>query len=61
MARERDRVAGKLGLEPAVLASRTVLERVLDHLDQGLPLEDVAELRAWQLGQLDTVIAAARA
>jgi ribonuclease D len=60
MARERDRVAETLGLEPSVLASRSVLERVLDQLDQGLALEDVAELRSWQLEQLETVVAAGR-
>ncbi len=54
----RDEVADKLGLEPAVLASRSVLEQVLARLESGEGLDEVPGLRRWQLGLLDPVFRA---
>jgi len=56
MGRERDRIAAALGLEPAVVAPRALLERLLAQLEAGEPLEALAELRGWQLRLLGPVI-----
>jgi len=58
--RERDRIAEQLDLEPSMLASRAVLERVLSCLDEGDSLEQVADLRRWQRAQLGPVFDVAR-
>lgn len=60
MGRERDRIAAALGLEPAVLAPRALLERLMVQLEAGEPLEELAELRGWQLRLLGPVIDVAR-
>jgi ribonuclease D len=61
LCRERDRVARQLGLEPAMLVSRAVIERIVAHLDEGKPIEAIADLRQWQRQQLGPVIDAAGA
>jgi ribonuclease D len=56
MGRERDRIATGLGIEPAVLAPRALLEQVVAQLGTDQPLEDLQELRGWQLRLLGPVI-----
>jgi ribonuclease D len=56
MSRERDRVANGLGLDPSVLAPRALLEGLVAQVDAGQPLEELAELRGWQLRLLGPVV-----
>jgi len=58
---ERDRLADKLGLEPAVLAPRSALEQLVVQLEQGQDLERVGGLRGWQIALLEPAIQAVRA
>ena len=55
---ERDRLARRLGLEPAVLAPRSVLEQLVVHRERGQDLEQVPGLRRWQIALLEPVIQA---
>jgi ribonuclease D len=48
----RDVVASKLGIEPTVVASRSVLESLQRDLDKGGTGEGVPELRDWQRSAL---------
>ena len=45
----RDRVAGELALDPAVVAPRAVLEGVTLRMDRGEDPAETPELRRWQL------------
>jgi len=56
LCRKRDGLAGTLGLEPSVLASRAVLQEALNCLDGGGDLEGVPGLRRWQLGILEPLL-----
>ncbi len=58
---ERDRLARRLGLEPAVLAPRSVLEQLVAHLERGQDLDRVPGLRRWQIALLEPVIRAVSA
>jgi ribonuclease D len=60
LCRERDRIAARVGLEPAVLAPRALLESVAAQVDRGRPLEDLPDLRRWQQSLLGPVIDAVR-
>jgi ribonuclease D len=53
---DRDRLARQLGLEPAVLAPRGVLEGLLDAQEAGRPTESVPGLRRWQAQVLHDVL-----
>jgi hypothetical protein len=44
-----------------MLVSRAVIERIVAHLDEGKPIEAIADLRQWQRQQLGPVIDAAGA
>ena len=55
---ERDTLAQRLGLEPAVLASRSLLEQVVVHLEPGQELARVPGLRRWQITLLEPAIQA---
>jgi ribonuclease D len=48
LARRRDRLAGELGLEPSLLATKSVLTEIQRRLDEGRPADDVPDLRDWQ-------------
>jgi len=48
LCRERDALAASLGLEPAVLAAKPVLEEVLLCLERGEQPGTVPDLRRWQ-------------
>jgi len=52
----RDEIAERLGLEPSVVASRGVLERVVGALLEQRPIEEIEELRQWQRGVLEPAI-----
>lgn len=52
----RDGVAGKLGLEPSVVAPRALLERLVRAQDEGLPVDEVADLRRWQRRLLEEAL-----
>jgi ribonuclease D len=55
---ERDTLAQRLGLEPAVLAPRSLLEQLVVHLERGQELDRVPGLRRWQIALLEPVIQA---
>lgn len=44
----RDAIALELGIEPAILASRSVLEAIAERVRAGQPVDDLPDLRAWQ-------------
>lgn len=48
LCRERDALAHSLGLEPSVLAAKSVLEQVLLALERGEEPDSVPGLRRWQ-------------
>jgi len=56
LCRARDKLAADLDLEPSVLASRAVLEEVVKTVMRGEPIEEVADLRRWQLAVLGPVL-----
>jgi ribonuclease D len=56
LARERDRLALGLDLEPAVVAPRGLLERSLDEIDAGRDPGGLPEMRRWQLELLRPVL-----
>lgn len=57
----RDAVAAELGLDPSVVASRTILEELLRCIDAGRPPEAASGLRAWQAKLVVPVLASAQA
>jgi len=57
---ERDRIAESLGLEPALIAPRALLERMLAQQEANRPFEELPELRRWQLELLGPALEAAR-
>lgn len=44
----RDAIAQELGLDPAMVASRSLLEAIVERARAGLPAEGLPELRSWQ-------------
>jgi ribonuclease D len=48
LCKRRDGLAGELGIEPSLLASRAVLGQVLTNLESGESPEEVPDLRSWQ-------------
>ena len=48
LARRRDELAARLDLEPSVLAPRAVLEELVQRSREGLPVDEIDELRQWQ-------------
>lgn len=48
LCKQRDRLAGELGIEPALLASRAVLGQALSNIENGEAPEAVPDLRSWQ-------------
>jgi hypothetical protein len=56
----RDRAAGELGLDPALVASRSVLEQVLGRIDQRRDPAGAEDLREWQHALLRPAIEAER-
>ena len=52
LARHRDRVAEDLGLEPSLLAPKSVLIELQRRLDEGREPEGAEDLRRWQADQL---------
>jgi ribonuclease D len=53
LCRARDKLAADLDLESSVLASRTVLDEVVQKLTGGGSVEEVEDLRRWQLAILE--------
>ena len=56
LCRARDRLAVGLGLDPALVAPRATLERVLEALDAGRALSEIEELRDWQRALLQPLL-----
>ena len=52
----RDELAGRLGLDPAIIAPRAVLEGVARAELEGSPIEKVGELRAWQRELIEPLV-----
>jgi ribonuclease D len=53
---ERDAVARRLGIDPATLASRAVLERMVTRLEKSENPLSIPELRRWQAGLLEPAL-----
>jgi ribonuclease D len=52
----RDRVAGQLGLEPALLGPRSVLEQIIERIEAGGDPRATPDLRRWQWNLLAPAI-----
>jgi ribonuclease D len=57
LARERDAVAADLGLEPAVLSPRAVLEAAVGRSERGEDPRETPGLRSWQASLLEEALA----
>ncbi len=55
--KKRDALAAEVGIEPSVLASRSLLESLVRRLDAGEPLEGAPGLRDWQARLLGPILA----
>jgi ribonuclease D len=56
LSSERDAVARRLGIEPATLASRAVLERMVTRLEKGENPTTITDLRRWQAELLEPAV-----
>ncbi len=56
LCRGRDQIAARLGIDPTVLASRGSIERLLAAFEEGRPLAELPDLRAWQRDLLAPVL-----
>jgi ribonuclease D len=52
----RDQVAKGLGLDPGLVANRSLLEGILARRRRGEPVTDLPELRRWQAGVLADIL-----
>ena len=52
LCKRRETLAGELGIEPSVLAARSVLGKALSNRERGESLDAIPELREWQAGLL---------
>lgn len=53
----RDGLAARLDLEPSILVNRAALEAIATKLDGGEDWRTVPELRRWQIGLLEEIVA----
>jgi ribonuclease D len=59
LCKRRDELAAELGIEPSVLAPRSVLVQALERIENGEDPEGVRDLRRWQAGILKPAFDAA--